>query len=296
MSLLCCRCSVAVPVSSIHDLRSEELLGCETMRACLVHRQGPGASSSGAHAQNNERLLAATLSGALFRREGLPVPVSMKRWLFFVCCIANPIQRRAVVFRRPGFSFTPPASSSRYPPARPRDRLGRVGVWTHTRFEIRRESTHALPLSFRLSPPSLSVGLEESKAPLHAPLRFPVIGFLDRGGGRYAPTESRVFLGHEAAVPDVSCELEHRAGNGPGYPSGKVAEKLASGPPRFLVCLSFLLSTRQCSGHEKHLHPFHRRAWDRRNEIQRLSFFFVNFFKKSWEFWKFRHTLRSRDR
>ncbi|KAK1134589.1 hypothetical protein K0M31_007371, partial [Melipona bicolor] len=115
-------CSLAVPVSSIHDLRSEELLGCETMRACLVHRQGPGASSSGAHAQNNERLLAATLSGALFRRERLPVPVSMKRWLFFVCCIANPIQRRAVVFRRPGFSFTPPTSSSRYPPGQPRDR------------------------------------------------------------------------------------------------------------------------------------------------------------------------------
>lgn len=156
MLLLCCRCSLAVPVSSVHDLRSEELLGCETMRACLVHRQGPGASSSGAHAQNNERLLAATLSGALFGRERLPVPVSTKRWLFFVCCIANPIQRRAVVFRRPGFSFTPPTSSSRYPPVQPLDRRQsgeRLGLDAHsfgdsTRIDTRRAALFLLPFDF----------------------------------------------------------------------------------------------------------------------------------------------------
>ena len=267
------------------------------MRACLVHRQGPGASSSGAHAQNNERLLATTLSGALFRRERLPLPVSMKRWLFFVCCIANPIQRRAVVFRRPGFSFTPPTSSSSSSvfaiSARPASGQGGraaergLGRTLVSRFDANRHTPRgALPSFFSFSPPSSSRSrrIEGTSARSAAFSSY----WVPRSRGRtlhHAPTESRVFLGHEAAVPDVSCELEHRSRERAGLSFWKSCREIASGPPRSLVCLSFrpgfflvlLLSTHQCSGHGKHLHAFYCRAWERQNEILRFSFF--GFFK-----------------
>lgn len=78
----CFRCSIAIAIPSVHDLRSEELSRREAVRTRLVHRQSTGPSSSGSRAQNYERVLATTLSGTLPRRKGLPMSVSEKTFFY----------------------------------------------------------------------------------------------------------------------------------------------------------------------------------------------------------------------
>lgn len=93
----------------------------------------------------------------------------------FDTAITDPIQGR-VVFRRSLYLFF-----SRRPRGRDIRRRGEAGARQLVP-EIRRESTYTHGRPRRLP----RVGLRESKAPLHAPVRFPVIGFFDRGkGGRY---------------------------------------------------------------------------------------------------------------
>lgn len=94
-----------------------------------------------------------------------------------------------------------------------------------TRLEIQRESTHGAQGSSSLfsSSSSRSWRIESTSTRSGAFSSY----WVPRSRRRtlhHAPTESGVFLGHEAAIPDVSCELEHRRERS-GYLSGKVAEK-----------------------------------------------------------------------
>lgn len=87
-------------------------------------------------------------------------------------------EEKALVFRRPG-SFFPLAAAGQ--DIRPRRKgAEEEGGWTHSRFDANRHN-----LSLSLSSPPLLFVLSENRR-LHAPLRFPVIGFLElerRGEG-----------------------------------------------------------------------------------------------------------------
>lgn len=149
-----------------------------------------------------------TVSSSVWAREISSAGEYESNGYFSVCRVANPIQRggrergggEGARFPPTWFLFPLGRGRARYPPEEKRS-WGRGG-WTHSRFDANR---HNLSLSLLLLSFSSSPRIEGCT------LRcvFQLLGSSNlRGGGRgrlhHAPTESRVFLGHEAA--DVSCE------------------------------------------------------------------------------------------
>ena len=136
-----------------------------------------------------------TVSSSVWAREISSAGEYESNGYFSVCRVANPIQRggrergggEGARFPPTWFLFPLGRGRARYPPEEKRS-WGRGG-WTHSRFDANRHN-----LSLSLSSPPLLFVLSENRR-LHAPLRFPVIGFLElerRGKGTVTSRSYRV--------------------------------------------------------------------------------------------------------